>query len=714
MPARALKSPAKAVIRRVYPRLRPHLKSIYARMEAIFFAVLPEDPDAYFWRIYSIIEAVTGGDGIRMLSGDGPEAAAFRLVVRRSGMQLRIALDRQTRRHVLSHQVRGRWLTLGTYPGHLDAALACARLAMREREASRRLPAEEDPEEGHPIPPLFDIGSQWRSERHRAGWGEAVDALAGLHGAGRILLDAFVESNFLWQRSNAQAYERPWVGFIHNPPNIPDLACYDGLGNQALFEEPAWRRSLPHCQGLFCLSEYHRAHLEKLLPVRVEALVHPTAPAQRRFDFDAFVANPEPKIVQVGVWLRNPRALERLQTTRLKKVRLHSGMPGHQQVLRSLGEEASSPSVVDVLPYQDDEAYDELLSRNLGFLNLFDASANNTVVECIVRETPLLVNRLPALEEYLGRDYPFFYEDLEEAGRKCDDLAVIRAAHEYLRALPKERFSGEFFLRSLLNSRIVRELDTPKRHTLIFAQARTGSSTLLRALNSHQRLRLLGEPFNRRRKEWGDGVDLPVVTDSQSLKQVLRTIEKDYNGIKHISGRFHFRQTELNHDLLRRGYEVIFLTRRNLLQSALSGEISRQAGHWGTDRSRLLAHAFEPVSLGVLEDRIRGREEQTRHYRAFLKDEGIRFLDITYEELFGPRVSIPERLAVLDRVFTHLHLRMPADEQTRAQLVSWLDPAQTKLNTAETYARIPNLAEIERALGGRGWGELNETGENMK
>ena len=40
------------------------------------------------------------------------------------------------------------------------------------------------------------------------------------------------------------------------------------------------------------------------------------------------------------------------------------------------------------------EDYDILLSENIVFLDLYDSSANNAVIECIARATPLLVNNL--------------------------------------------------------------------------------------------------------------------------------------------------------------------------------------------------------------------------------------------------------------------------------------------------------------------------------
>ena len=59
--------------------------------------------------------------------------------------------------------------------------------------------------------------------------------------------------------------------------------------------------------------------------------------------------------------------------------------------------------------------YDRLLSENIVFVELHDANANNAIIECIARATPLLINPLPAVVEYLGRDYPLYYSSLEEA-----------------------------------------------------------------------------------------------------------------------------------------------------------------------------------------------------------------------------------------------------------------------------------------------------------
>jgi hypothetical protein len=104
------------------------------------------------------------------------------------------------------------------------------------------------------------------------------------------------------------------------------------------------------------------------------------------------------------------------------------------------------------------EEYDRLLSQNVVFCHLLDSSANNVVIECIARNTPLLINRLPAIEEYLGRDYPLYFSSLDEAALKLAQVENVLAAHEYLRGLPKEQFSQQAFRDAFLQSDVYRSL----------------------------------------------------------------------------------------------------------------------------------------------------------------------------------------------------------------------------------------------------------------
>lgn len=103
---------------------------------------------------------------------------------------------------------------------------------------------------------------------------------------------------------------------------------------------------------------------------------------------------------------------------------------------------------VALLPTLDNDAYDKLLSENVVFVQLFESAttAINTVLECIVRNTPIVVNRTPATLELLGAEYPLFYDDLDEIPALIS-LSTIGEAHTYLATrVPKDQFTGKAFI----------------------------------------------------------------------------------------------------------------------------------------------------------------------------------------------------------------------------------------------------------------------------
>jgi hypothetical protein len=97
------------------------------------------------------------------------------------------------------------------------------------------------------------------------------------------------------------------------------------------------------------------------------------------------------------------------------------------------------------------QEYDELLSKNIVFINLYDASANNAILECIIRNTPILVNKVGGVVEYLGPDYPLYYNNLNEIHGLLNKVTL---AHEYLKNMDKSEFTMEFFYKKLMNSLI--------------------------------------------------------------------------------------------------------------------------------------------------------------------------------------------------------------------------------------------------------------------
>jgi hypothetical protein len=381
--------------------------------------------------------------------------------------------------------------------GHDDEALAIQFARLRELAGLAPEPADLPANPDGRI--RFTRRLDW--QHHRSGWAYALGALYPLHNPNGIRFEDFVEEPFGWDhptggvRSGPELLEalrrptyegrltaeerrvipirEPWIGVFHNPPGMPRDYHYKH-SPQAIMAKPVWRESAKACLGLFALSEYHAEWLRRATGKPVSALLHPTERPERTFDFDRFAANRQKQIIQIGWWLRSQSAIYRLPIPAdnplgYRKLRLVPNVfPGADKYLRmmiarelfALGQPAAEAAAnTAVRRHVSDAEYDELLSANIVLVQLLDASANNTVVECLARATPILVNPLPAVREYLGEDYPLYFDDLDQAAAMALDTGRLRAAHLHLAGSAiRDRLDAASFRRSFEDSEVVRGL----------------------------------------------------------------------------------------------------------------------------------------------------------------------------------------------------------------------------------------------------------------
>ncbi len=313
----------------------------------------------------------------------------------------------------------------------------------------------------------------WRTCPEQHPWALAMDSIAHLElptsstssdsdsqeeGEDFLLLDAYVDRTFTRTEPVQQPYTQPWLGIVHHTfdTTFSTANCVN------LFQNENFQASLQHCRGLIAFSSSLASQLRAALAVspapgagavRVSVLMHPTRTPNKTFDYGALLRNPTPYLVQIGSWMRNMRAICDLtirapNTLHLSKAVLQpSHVSGAEHASggycqeRALSSSDASNANVTLIPTLDQDAYDDLLAHNVVFLNLVDASAVNTVLECIVRNTPVLVNRLPALVEVLGPNYPGFYDTLEGASRQLATFRALRpmpfAMHVHLTRIDK-------------------------------------------------------------------------------------------------------------------------------------------------------------------------------------------------------------------------------------------------------------------------------------
>lgn len=342
---------------------------------------------------------------------------------------------------------------------------------------------------------------------HNSGWMKILKRLYRNHSASATLIfDDYLDRTFVWgnafySHEKIIPYKQTWCGFIHHTANTE----FSKHNIVTMFENPHFVNSLPFCKGLFTFSTDLGKKVKQMLKelgfdtIQVHRFFHPSEDKITFFEMDTYEANEERKIVKIGSWLRDAFAIYELNPCgksignrkMLSVTKCQLGTNGSDNYhkpkeLQLLMKSEHSPNEWDVseyyfegnpilrhqnqfikdsithmkrlyesvenIPHINDVQYDKLLSNNIVFVWLHPpVSAVNTVIECIMRNTPLLINRSTAVEEYLGKDYPFFCDSIAEANIKATDYDSIKQTHEYLKRMNKTRFTIDFFMNQFTN-----------------------------------------------------------------------------------------------------------------------------------------------------------------------------------------------------------------------------------------------------------------------
>jgi len=304
---------------------------------------------------------------------------------------------------------------------------------------------------------LFDLTftTHGYGNHHRHGWNKVRDSLVDtyVHNEYGIILDLFCERTYFWNPivdfPKDYYHKKPWVGFIHTTVNENPL--YSNL--QDILEHDIFVESLKYCYGIFVLCPKNKSvldtffHKHKILngsghEIPVQVLRHPTEIIQNETQFfnpDNFQVSKCP-IYHVGWHLRDFSKFYQLDCCddHIKYLVLPAIYPGtfmdlfvYKSCTMAHLDLSLSSSDVEIVDALDNEAYDTLLQTSIIFNYLIEPSGSNLITECISRKNPIIVNRHESLEFYLGKDYPMFYDTLEDV-EKLLTMETIRKAVKHL------------------------------------------------------------------------------------------------------------------------------------------------------------------------------------------------------------------------------------------------------------------------------------------
>ena len=310
---------------------------------------------------------------------------------------------------------------------------------------------------------------------HRFGWKFVLDNLKDkFNNFNGVYLNTWMDCNYLFNdpkhnKSHSDFLEnRKWVGISHLT-EISQKIYFQECNIYLLLKNEFFIKDLKTCAGIFTLSNHTKPTLEKILlclgysHIKVNVLYHPISFESKEFDISN-ITNVN-TVVSIGCQLRRITTIFKLNTT-YRKIWL----PGKNtdEYLKILSNEMKEFNInitkdemknVDIYKLTN-ESYDELLRKSFVIIDIYEASANNAIVECIATNTPCFVRKHPAIEEYIGKDYPLFFESIEELEYKLKDIELITSAYYYLKnnTILKKRIEINSFINNILNSDITKSI----------------------------------------------------------------------------------------------------------------------------------------------------------------------------------------------------------------------------------------------------------------
>ena len=318
---------------------------------------------------------------------------------------------------------------------------------------------------------LTTDNNYYNTVAHRGGWKSVINfglqsqALTKLNISNGYYLIDCCEKYFLWDNCTIN---EPWVGIIHITP-YPPKYIDSILHINSLFSCDNFKNALPSCKGLIVLSKYQLEWIKHFITYKLPKIImlyHPTEMLSKLFDINIFMSTIGLfNIVLLGQQLRRITDLLDISSNIINKKIWLSGIINERKridFLQSLiaGLNLNPMTLVDFkneidMPYLDNfEEYDELIQSSILVMPLFDAAANNSILECIISNTPIFVTRCYGTVEYLGSEYPMFFEDIHELNILLSDRQTVfelyKLTHEYLTKMDKTHLSFKHFYSEIL------------------------------------------------------------------------------------------------------------------------------------------------------------------------------------------------------------------------------------------------------------------------
>ena len=268
-----------------------------------------------------------------------------------------------------------------------------------------------------------------------------------------IVFFDFIDREFGWdywmfEKKYEDGVPFKWGGIIHHPFKLQSY-WGDNIAVNKYLNINHVRKSLKNCKFLIVLSDALKDEIiESKIIEEFNIPIYTIYHIMPLFDFNFNISNYYSKenLLFLGWSFRNTNLFYRTNT-KLKKIML-PGTSNEEQKNRFnkiMYEQTNgynnNNTDVTIYDYLSRDEFLNILSSSVVFLDFDGVSANNSVVECIKFNIPLIIRKCKAVIFYLGENYPMYYENENDINSIMNNLDIkIKESVDYLERLDKNYF----------------------------------------------------------------------------------------------------------------------------------------------------------------------------------------------------------------------------------------------------------------------------------
>jgi LPS sulfotransferase NodH len=214
---------------------------------------------------------------------------------------------------------------------------------------------------------------------------------------------------------------------------------------------------------------------------------------------------------------------------------------------------------------------------------------------------------------------------------------------------------------------------------IIIGNPRAGTTTLFNAFKSIG-LKGLNEPFNKKSNNWikdYDELKINRRAGPREFYQCLDLISNKYEYIKHLL----YEIKPSKNELLAKAYRTIFIYRKNIFESALSNQISKETQVWNSSQ---INESYLNQEINICEKRlyksIKYYQSKNRYMIDLYNKNQKKSILINYEDLYYKDTE-----KCLSKIEGLTNLRLNNEDFNVLK----------KMNKVESYNRVSNLKDIK-------------------